>query len=104
MISREELINKKLFRYRMIARGSKRLNFRVSILGVGELFGDNCLMGEKKRFFSATAVTDCIILCSVKHSLTNLLDMYPDVKEYLIKRSKDKKLYRLDILQHQLTN
>ena len=104
MIIREEEVVKKVFRYKMLSKEKKKLTFQLSVLGVGEFFGDNCLIGETSHYFSAVASTDCVVLCTIKYCLINLLEMYPQVNKHIIKTSQDKKMSRMNNLQNQLEN
>src|ERR1700751_2725846 len=49
----------------------------IGILGAGSFFGEGCLSGQSVRMASATAMTDCSIVCLQKREIIRLLHAEP---------------------------
>jgi CRP/FNR family cyclic AMP-dependent transcriptional regulator len=45
----------------------------IGILGVGDFFGEGCLVGQELRLYSATAMTDCSLMRIDKKSMMEVL-------------------------------
>jgi len=45
----------------------------VAILGASDFFGEGCLAGQRVRIASATAMTDCLLMCIEKSAITKVL-------------------------------
>jgi CRP-like cAMP-binding protein len=45
----------------------------IGILSEGDFFGEGCLTGQRLRLCSATAVTDCTVMCIDKESMLDVI-------------------------------
>jgi CRP/FNR family cyclic AMP-dependent transcriptional regulator len=70
------------------ARGKEAV---VAILGNGDFFGEGCLAGQPLRMATATAITECSVLCVQKETMIRMLHNEPALSElfmtYLLSRN-----------------
>jgi len=56
----------------------------VAVLGANEFFGEGCLAGQRLRIATATAMTDCVVVCIEKTAITKVLHNQPAFAEMFI--------------------
>ena len=56
----------------------------VAILGANEFFGEGCLSAQRVRIATATAITDCSVMCIEKAAVAKVLHKEPAFSELFI--------------------
>ena len=56
----------------------------VAILGANDFFGEGCLAGQRVRIATATAMSDCVLMCIEKAAITRVLRREPAFSELFI--------------------
>ena len=64
-------IQKGKVRLTVLAKGGKEAT--IGILNEGDFFGEGCLAGQALRTCSATAMTDCTLMCIDKESMMDVI-------------------------------
>jgi len=74
----------------------------VCTLDSGDFFGEGCLVGQRLRIATASAITDCILDRLDKRSLALMLHEHHDVSEFFVRHLLERNIrYEQDLL-HQL--
>jgi CRP/FNR family transcriptional regulator, cyclic AMP receptor protein len=60
------------------SRRSKGKEAVVAILGVGQFFGEGCLIGQPLRLATASAMTECAVMRLAKAEMTRILQKEPE--------------------------
>jgi len=82
-------------------RGKEAL---VCTLDSGDLFGEGCLIGQRLRISTASAMTDCILDRLPKRSLALMLHEHHDVSEFFVRQLLERNIRYEQDLVHQLFN
>ena len=76
----------------------------VCTMEAAELFGEGCLVGQRLRIATATAITDCILDRIDKRTMALMLHQHHEMSEFFIRRLLERNIrYEQDLL-HQLFN
>ena len=76
----------------------------VRTLEAGDFFGEGCLVGQRLRIATASAITDCILDRLDKRFLALLLHEHHDVAEFFVRHLLERNIRYEQDLVHQLFN
>src|SRR5271157_2855230 len=82
-------------------RGKEAL---VCTLDSGDFFGEGCLVGQRLRIATATAITDCILDRLDKRFLGLMVHEHHDVAEFFVRHLLERNIRYEQDLVHQLFN
>jgi CRP-like cAMP-binding protein len=76
----------------------------VCTLEAGDFFGEGCLVGQRLRIATASAITDCILDRLDKRFLALMLHEHHDVSEFFVRHLLERNIRYEQDLVHQLFN
>ena len=76
----------------------------VCTLESGDFFGEGCLVGQRLRISTASAITDCILDRLDKRLLALMLHEHHDMSEFFVRRLLERNIRFEQDLLHQLLN
>jgi len=76
----------------------------VCTLASGDFFGEGCLVGQRLRIATASAITDCILDRLDKRFLALMLHEHHDVSEFFVRHLLERNVRYEQDLVHQLFN
>jgi CRP-like cAMP-binding protein len=76
----------------------------VCTMEAGDFFGEGCLVGQRLRIATASAITDCILVRLDKRFMALMLHEHHEVSEFFVRHLLERNIrYEQDLL-HQLFN
>ena len=76
----------------------------VCTLEAGEFFGEGCLVGQRLRIATASAITDCILYRIDKRFMVLMLHEHHDMSEFFVRHLLERNIRYEQDLVHQLFN
>jgi CRP/FNR family cyclic AMP-dependent transcriptional regulator len=76
----------------------------IGILNAGDFFGEGCLLGQALRMCSATAVTDCTVMCIDKESMLDVIHREQAFSEMFVAYLLTRNIRYEEVLVDQLFN